>query len=559
MAASGDGSQAMIGESGITEVMPLGDVLVRAARLWSADDALVFPDRGLTFADLLDAATRRAVGLVELGVGSGTHVGILMANSIEFVEVLFATQLLGAVCVTLNARYKAAELSYVIENADLEVLVTSDLVADHVDYVPILTDALPGLDAAPDPSALEIDAAPELRSIVLLGETSAPGFLDGSVLGPHTTAEQLTAVETARRRVSIRSPAIMMYTSGTTAHPKGCPMSHETLIRAGIGMSSRYEIRRGDRFWDPLPMFHMSAVLPITASYLHGATLISMTHITVDDAINQIIETRPTIFYPTFPTLTTGLLAHTRWDEVDVETIRVVNNVAPPDTLREFQAAYPDAVQRAAYGLTEAGGVISINKTTDTLEERVTTCGHPFEGIEVRVVDPESGVVLGPDEQGEIQIRGYCLFEGYYRDPEKTAETMVDGWLRTGDLCTIDPEGRIRFHGRLKDMLKVGGENVAAIEIESFLGTHPAVKVVQVVAAPDARYVEVPAAFVELHDGAQANERDLIEFCSGRIASFKVPRYVRFVEDWPMSATKVQKFELRRRIVEELTAAEPPR
>ena len=368
----------------VTEVLPLADVLVRAAERWPHQDALVFPDRKHTFAGLLEAATRRAVGLERLGIQAGSHVGILMANCLEFMEVLFATQLLGAVGVTLNARYKAAELAYVIENADLEVLVTSDLIADHVDYVPILSDALPGLDTAADPRATWTcwTAAPKLRSVVLLGETTAPGFVDGSILDPEPTDADRETVNAARARVSVRNPCIMMYTSGTTAHPKGCPMSHETLIRAGIGMATRYEIRAGDRFWDPLPMFHMSSVLPQTACYLNGATLYSMTHITTDEAIDQIIESRPTIFYPTFPTLTAGLLAHSRWGEVDIDTIRVVNNVAPPDSLRMFQAAIPNAVQRAAYGLTEAGGVISVNKTTDTLDERVTTCGHPYDGIE---------------------------------------------------------------------------------------------------------------------------------------------------------------------------------
>jgi len=197
------------------------------------------------------------------------------------------------------------------------------------------------------------------------------------------------------------------------------------------------------------------------------------------------------------------------------------------------------------YGLTEAGGVISFNHPGESLEQRLNSCGQVFPGIEIKVVHPDTLAEVPAGERGEILIRGYCLFEGYYKAPEKNAEAFFDGWFRTGDLCSVDDAGRIAFHGRLKDMLKVGGENVAAVEIESFLARHPAVKLAQVVGVPDDRLLEVAVAFVELNPGCQASESELIEFCRGDIASFKVPRYVRFVEEWPMSSTKVQKFRLR--------------
>ena len=204
--------------------------------------------------------------------------------------------------------------------------------------------------------------------------------------------------------------------------------------------------------------------------------------------------------------------------------------------------------------------MVSFNELTDTLDQRSTTCGRPFSGIEIRIVDPETGEPRGVGEHGEINIRGYCLFEGYYRDPEKTAETMdADGWLHTGDLGSLDLDGRISYHGRLKDMLKVGGENVAAVEIESYLGTHPAVKIAQVVSAPDPKYVEVPAAFVELHEDIEMTADELVEYCRGKIASFKVPRYVRFVTEWPMSATKIQKYRLREWIESEPDRGNPQR
>ena len=221
-------------------------------------------------------------------------------------------------------------------------------------------------------------------------------------------------------------------------------------------------------------------------------------------------------------------------------------NVGPEDLLRRYQEAFPFAVQVASYGLSEAGGVVAYCSMDDDLDARVTTSGRPFPGIELRVVDPETSETVSADTQGEIWVRGFNLFEGYWKDPAKTAEAMTaDGWLRTGDLGSMDPEGRVRYQGRLKDMLKVGGENVAAIEIESFLANHPSVKLAQVVGIPDEKYLEVPAAFVQLHDHAAATADELVEFCRGKIASFKVPRRVVFVDEWPMSATKIQKFRLR--------------
>ena len=540
----------------VADVTTWGDLLVGAARRWPDRVAIAFPERRHTYGELFDQATQRARSLRALGIGPGDHVGILMPNLIEFAEVLFGITLIGAVAVPINARYKETELGYVIENADLDALLTTDVIAEHIDFVDLLHRSLAGLREAPDRRALELAAAPRLRSVVVFGTSSPAGMISQAEFEAGAVAVTDDEIDELRSRVAVRDICIMMYTSGTTANPKGCPLTHEALVRSGRSMGRhRFLLVTEDRFWDPLPMFHMSAILPITAVFDVGATFLSLTHVEPESAIDQLVAERPTALFPSFPTLTAALINHPRWNEVDVSLIKVVNNVAPPETLREFQAAYPDAVQVSAYGLTEATGVVSFNELTDTLEERTSTCGRPFPGIEVRIVDPESNEELGIDKRGEIVVRGYCLFEGYYRDSEKTAEAVDGaGWLHTGDVGSLDAGGRIRYHGRLKDMLKVGGENVAAVEIESYLGTHPAVKLVQVVAAPDAKYVEVPAAFVELHEDASATADDLIEFCRDKIATFKIPRYVRFVTEWPMSATKIQKYRLRDRLIAELEA-----
>jgi fatty-acyl-CoA synthase len=526
------------------EVVRFGDLLLRAAERDPDHEALVFPQRRLTYAQLEDRALAAARSLRALGVGPGSHVGVLMANCAEFVEVLFGTSLLGAVMVPINARFAPRELGYVIENGDLDVVVTSDLVVEHVDYVARIEEALHDIDARP--------------ATVVLGGGEPPAGMIGEAQFA-AGAERLTDedVLALHRRTPVRSVALMMYTSGTTAMPKGCRLSHEALVRtATVAGRTKFRITPADRFWDPLPLFHMSTILPLIGVFDGGGTFVAMTHFDADAALRTLDDEGITISFATFPAITQGLLNHPDYHPDRWRGIRLINNVAPPDTLRAMQAQMPHTVQISAYGCTECGGVVAFNDVEDSLEERATTCGIPFEGIEVEVRDLASGAPAPPEEPGEILVRGYCVFDGYYKDSQRTAEALdADGWFHTGDIGALTAEGRVRYLGRTKDMLKVGGENVAAIEIESYLSTHPAVSIVAVVGVPDPKYMEVPAAFIELRPGREATEEELIEFCRGGLARFKVPRHVRFVDEWPMSATKIQKFRLQERLAAELAAA----
>jgi fatty-acyl-CoA synthase len=273
-------------------------------------------------------------------------------------------------------------------------------------------------------------------------------------------------------------------------------------------------------------------------------------------ALAQMERERCTTAFPAFETLWLAVLNHPEFERTDLSSLRLVLNVGTRERLEQMQARMPWATQISSYGCTELGGVCAFGHIKDPLELRVTTSGRPFEGMEIRIIDAETGAVLPPGEVGEIICRGHSMFDGYYREPELTAQVVDDeGFFHTGDLGALDPDGRVQYRGRLKDMLKVGGENVAAAEIEGHLATHPAVEIVQVVGVRDARYNEVPVAFVQLRAGATATEDELIQHCLGAIATFKVPRYVRFVTEWPMSGTKIQKFRLHDQITAELDAA----
>ncbi len=274
-------------------------------------------------------------------------------------------------------------------------------------------------------------------------------------------------------------------------------------------------------------------------------------------ALEQLERQRCTVAFPAFETIWLAVLDHPRFAEADLSHLRTVINVGVRERLRAMQERLPTAIQVSCFGMTESAGFMCIGLTTDPLEARLTTSGRPVPDMEVRGNRPRHGARLRtPARRAKRLFRGVSRFLYYHRDPEYTASVIdAEGWYHSGDLIKIDDEGRVSFVGRLKDMLKVGGENVSAAEVEDLLATHPAVKIVQVVGAPDARYGEVAAAFVELRQNMAASEAELIGVCLGTISTFKVPRYVRFVQEWPMSGTKIQKFRLREQIAEELRAA----
>jgi acyl-CoA synthetase (AMP-forming)/AMP-acid ligase II len=536
----------------LIEATTLGDLLLRAAARWPERDALVFPHARLSYRELAERACLRARALIATGVEPGDHVGILSLNLPEMIETLFASALSGAVAVLLNARYRVDDLRYVIGNADLRLLFTSTRFETHGDFPSLLRAALPGLptDGSHAPG---VAAQPLPRAVVALERSPDAGLLCGDEFLARAARVPEQRLAARRAQVALGAPCIMMYTSGTTSHPKGCRLSHEAVVRSALGMNRRLGINGDDIMWNALPMFHMASILPLLSLVWSGGTFLSDVHFDAGRALAQIVAQRATILYPAFPTIMADLLNRPEFDAHQLDCVRLVSNVAPPDTLRANMGVLPRALHVSCYGMTEASGISCHGAPDEDDETRATSCGRPYDGVQMRVVDPESGRELAPGLRGEMRIRGFSLFEGYYRDPQRTAEAFdSEGWFRTGDLCSIGAAGQVCYHGRLKDLLKIGGENVSPLELESFIGTHPAVQMVQVVGIPDARLQEVAAAFIQLRPGMCASAEDIVAFCSGRIASFKVPRHVRFVSEWPMSATKIQKHVLRLQLEREL-------
>ncbi|WP_124393301.1 class I adenylate-forming enzyme family protein [Rhodococcus wratislaviensis] len=534
-------------------VTPLGDLLVRGASLHPERDLIVFPDARYTYAEVYERAVGIARGLLAMGVHSGDHVALLAPNGIEFVEGFFGSALIGSVVVPLNARHKAKELGYIVENADITALLTVSGPDDYVDFVSVLHEALPSLANAGN-GDLALSEAPRLRRALLLRGERRPGFGSREDLDTAAVSVDPSAVHELRRRVSLRDIAAILYTSGTTANPRGCMLSHESMTRGPVERAAG-RLSDGERHvsWAGGPLFHIAALAPLIGAIGAGGTYLTDTFFEPGRAIDLIEAERPTCIWPWFPGPMQMLMSHPKFDAGALDSVRYLFLIGPRVLIEEVQGLFPQAELMAACGMTETTGIYALSTPDETFEDRSGAQGKAAPGIEIRIVDPYDGSAQPVGVPGEILIRGYCVTTGYYKDPVKTAEAIdSNGWLRTGDLYSWTESGCLVFHGRLKDMLKVGGENVAAIEIESFLCEHPAVLTAAVIGRPDMRLDEVPVAFVETREGRELTAEELIAFCEGKIGRYKVPRAVYFVEPggWPMSATKINKRGLKAQLTD---------
>ena len=509
------------------EPMPLIDLLLRSAEAAPDAEALVFPDVRLSYADLAGRVRRTARRLWTAGVRPEHNVGIMLQTSADYVEALFAVAACGATAVMLNARYRPAEIGYVIDNANLTALVTVSSDADHSDFVGRLGSAFPDLAGQGDPLALTLAAAPRLRALLLVGDRPAPGFATLVSLDAAAGAPSDEDLERARLGVRVRDPAMILYTSGTSANPKGCLLSHEAVTRQAQLLALRWAYTADDRVWSPLPLFHVAAMCGMLAIWSRGGVFIGMPHFDPSESLRTIEREGATSLFVPFVTFLQAMAHAPEFAEVDLSRVRHANTcfAAQPEKVgAAWRARAPHILHVGTYGLTEAFGVVATGGPTMDPSLGFTALGWPLLGVEVRIADPVSGVERGTDEEGEVLLRGPTLLTGYYGDPERTSSAFDnDGWFHTGDIGSVDAAGHMQFHGRFKDMLKVGGENVAAAEVEAVLATHPAVRLAQVVGIPDER-----------------------------LATFKVPRHIRFVSEWPMSASKIQKFRLRETLMTEL-------
>jgi fatty-acyl-CoA synthase/long-chain acyl-CoA synthetase len=528
---------------------PLGAWLRVGAEDHPDRPLLTMPDGSWSYREVYEESCAVALGLAALGVGPGDHVGALIPNSVELLAAMFGSALIGAVFVPINARYRIQELGYVIANADIKVILTSDLLDEHVDFSAILREALPSIPAEHAPDRLSLAEAPTLEHIVMLRGGSRPGFLDRGEFDRRAAAA--TPPRPFPAEPAPRSPVCILYTSGTTADPKGCVISHEALTRGcRAKVVERLDPGEADVHWSAGPLFHIGSLQVFLGALTTGGSYLTDRRFDPAAAFALMRDHRVVHAWPWFPAVIQDIIGLAEFDPESLRSMRTLMLSWPEPLRLEVQHRFPWSKLFGACGMTETAGSYATNGKDDTRQERAADNGIPFEHVEVKVVDPDSGEDLGFGRSGELLVRGYQVMDGYYNDPEKTAQAIdPDGWFHTGDVYSRGETGQLTFRTRLKDMLKVGGENVAAVEIEAALMRLPEVRTAEVVGLKDPRLDEIPVAFVELEPGFEIAAEELISHCRGSIASYKVPRQVHFIEqgEWPMSATKVNKNVLRER------------
>jgi len=526
------------------EKQTFGELIERAARRWPQREALVFEDRRWTFAQQRDEVDRAAKALIAAGVAHGDHVCLWLGNRPAHVFLFFAVARIGAVLVPMNTRFRTRDMAYILTQSDATTLITADR-ASGVDYLAMAEELLPGLRRQPA-EALAIDAAPALRRVILLGAPS-PGTLSWEAL--LAAGRDVSDAELARRSAAVDPDATVyiMYTSGTTGFPKGVMQGHN-VVRNIFDNANRLGITPDDVIVDYLPLFHAFAVYKaLLMSPATGAKHVLLPTFDAGEAL-RLIEAEGGTMINGFDTHYKDLLEHPSRPTRDLSSLRTgvcaAGMLSSEPIARRAQALMKTMT---GYGMTEIGVGVTGSYLDSDEETRVTMSGWPLPGYQIRIIDPVSGAEQSDGAVGEICVRSYQVMQGYYKKPDETAKSIdADGWFRTGDSGFLRADGCLRFLGRYKDLLKVGGENVDPTEIESLLLDDPRINHVAVVGLPDARLAEVPVAFVIRQSDAVLTEVDVIALCRGTIASFKVPRRVFFVDALPMTSSgKIQKFLLR--------------
>ncbi|MFC3624927.1 AMP-binding protein [Vogesella amnigena] len=535
----------------------IGQFFDAACQRYAARDGLVVRQQGVrwSYAEFGEQVTRLACGLRRLGLQLGERIGIWSQNNVEWVLMQFATAKAGLVLVNINPAYRRSELEYALGKVGCRALVLSPSFKSS-DYLAILNDVVPEL-AASQPGELQAASLPELRWVVRLGSEPTPGMLNfDSLLTAPSDAER-QALQQVGQTLQFDDPINIQFTSGTTGSPKGATLTHHNILNNGFFVGEAMRLTEHDRLCIPVPLYHcFGMVLGVLACLTHGSTIVFPSEAFEPLAVLETVAAEKCTALHGVPTMFIAVLDHPRFAEFDLSTLRtgiMAGSPCPIEVMKRVVAQMHMAEVTIAYGMTETSPVSFQSHTDTPLEKKVSTVGRIHPHVEVKIVDPQ-GRIVPRGETGELLTRGYSVMLGYWGDEEKTREAIdAAGWMHTGDLAVLDADGYCNIVGRVKDMVIRGGENIYPREIEEFLYRHPKVQDVQVVGVPDSKYGEELCAWIRLRDGETCTADEIRAFCSGQIAHYKIPRYIEFVDSFPMTITgKIQKFMMRQQMKQKL-------
>ena len=518
-------------------------------------DFMVYPDRDLRFSYSVfnQRVDNLAKALLHIGMKPGEKLGIFANNVPDWLTFMFATAKIGVVLVTVNTNYKTHELEYLITDADLKTLCIVNGWRDS-DYVQMVYELVPELKDS-QRGFLKSDKFPFLRNIIFIGQEKHRGMFNTAeliLLGSQLDDGLLKSIQST---VSCYDVVNMQYTSGTTGFPKGVMLTHHNILNNGLATGQNMNFSANDRLCVCVPLFHcFGCVLALCSVITHGATMVMVENFDPLVVLASVQKEKCTALHGV-PTMFISELNHPMFNLFNLSSLRtgiMAGSVCPIETMNEVMSKMNMTEIIIVYGLTESSPGMTATRTYDAPDIRSQTIGKAYPAVEVKVADPETGIELEPGLPGELCCRGYNVMKGYYKNPEATAKAIdADGWLHSGDLGVMDGNGFFRVTGRIKDLIIRGGENISPREIENYLYTMPQILSVEVVGVASPKYGEEVGAFIKKRQGAELSEEDVIDFCRGKISRFKIPKYVFFVDEFPMTASgKIQKYKLRQMSLE---------
>ena len=533
----------------------VGQLLENVARVQGDTEAVVYRDRSLryTYSQFNDVCRQAARGFMSLGIEKGEHVAIWATNTPEWLISQFSTGKMGAVLVTVNTNYREAELEYLLKQSDSTTIILMEQFRDHT-YIETLYNIVPELKNSV-PGKLKSAKLPKLKNVIVLGEKKYPGTFswdDVMDKGIEVTEEQL---DFRLNSLHVDDVINMQYTSGTTGFPKGVMLTHSNIVNNALNIANCMKLTNEDRMCIPVPFFHcFGCVLGTLACVTVGATMVPVQEFNPRTVLETVEAEKCTALHGV-PTMFIAELNLENFDSFDLSSLRtgiMAGSNCPIEVMKAVVGKMGASEITIAYGQTESSPVITQTRTDDPIELRVSSVGKALPNVEVKIVEPGTNKEVAIGVQGELCTRGYHVMKGYYNNPDATRDAIdEDGWLHTGDLAIMDENGYCKITGRLKDMIIRGGENIYPREIEEFLYQHPKVLDVQVVGVPDEKYGEEVVAWVILKEGQTATVEEMKQFCEGKISRHKIPRFIEFTDQYPMTASgKIQKFKLREQSAE---------